>query len=110
VRLFAQDLARSPGGFSTLLEALEDTLEPPASVIVGGDPDVASRWARELARTYRPSVRVFAVGREALPAELAKGTPPAQGALAWLCRGTHCLPPLSSVAAVEAELARAQPA
>ena len=105
VRLFASQLAQSPGGFSTLIEALEDSIEPPASVLINGDPDVAAQWQRALARRYRPWLRVFAVGQEPLPPELAKGAPPARGALAWVCRGTHCLPPVAQIDAVESALA-----
>ncbi len=105
VRLFASQIAQSPGGFSTLIEALEDSIEPPASVMITGDPDVAAQWQRALARRYRPWLRVFAVGEEPLPPELTKGAPPARGALAWVCRGTHCLPPVAQIDAVESALA-----
>jgi uncharacterized protein YyaL (SSP411 family) len=106
VRLFAPSLADSPGGYSTLLEALEDTLAPPTSVLIDGDAATADAWRRALVRMYRPGVRIFAVGGVELPRGIAKGAPPAQGALAWICRGTQCLAPLAALADVEAALAQ----
>ena len=96
VRLFAPSLAQSPGGYSTLLEALEDLTSPPTSVVIAGDAGVTAAWSRELDKRYRASTRVFAPGRDDVPAELARGALPANGALAWICRGTHCLPPVAT--------------
>ncbi len=96
VRAFAGSLRQSPGGHSTLLAAIDDIESPPATVIVAGDSDVCAEWQRGLERQYRPRVRVFNVGTLALPYELAKGEAPQTGARAWVCRGTQCLPPVSS--------------
>jgi len=41
----------------------------------------------------------------AVPGVLVKGTPPADGAVAWICRGTTCLPPIADLAEVERALA-----
>jgi uncharacterized protein YyaL (SSP411 family) len=105
-RAFAGDIAHSPGGFSTLLGAIEDIESPPTAVLLAGDAAACARWARELERTSRPSVRVFDVaGVDALPPELAKGPPPPPGAaVAWCCHGTHCLPPIASLEALAAEV------
>jgi uncharacterized protein YyaL (SSP411 family) len=105
LRLFAPALAQSPGGFASLLAALADLREPPASVLLDGDGAVCAAWQRALERRLRPTVRVFNVAGAALPAELRKGTAPARGARAWVCRGTRCLPAIDELAALEAELA-----
>ncbi len=104
VRLFAPAIAQSPSGYSTLIEALEDALLPPTSVLIAGDPAACADWQRELGRSLRPAVRVFAIGDTPLPAELAKGDAPSQGARAWVCVGTQCLAPVDSLAALEAAL------
>jgi hypothetical protein len=104
VRLFAPALAQSPGGYASLLAALGAVQEPPASVLLAGDREVSSAWQRSLERQLRPTVRVFNVAGVALPAELAKGTAPADGAVAWVCRGTRCLPPIDDLAELEAEI------
>ena len=106
VRLFAPMLADSPGGCSTLLAALADLESPPTAVIIDGDGEQARSWQRALESSYRPSVRVFNVaGVAPLPQVLAKGAPPAKGAIAWVCRGTQCLPPIATLAELEREIA-----
>jgi len=105
VRLFAPELAQSPGGHSTLLSALEDLEVPPAFVVLAGDPVETEQWKNALERTYRAGVRIFDLGHvDRPPPPLVKGRRPAKGAVAWVCRGTTCLPPIASVADVERAL------
>ena len=105
VRLFAPTLAESPGGCSTLLNALAALEAPPTAVLIDGAADEARKWQRELEKAYRPSVRVFNVaGVSPLPPALAKGARPASGVVAWVCQGTRCLPPITTLAKVGQEL------
>ena len=106
VRLYAAALARSPAGYASMLAALADLQEPPAVVLLAGDVETCCAWQRALERTLRPSVRVFNVSGIALSPELAKGPAPATGGVAWVCRGTQCLPPLGSLHELEQELLR----
>jgi len=101
VRAFAAALRESPRGCATLLMALEDTLSPPASVLLAGDAAACADWQRGLERRLRPAVRIYNVAGADLPAALVKGSTPAGGAVAWVCRGTHCLPPVHAVDEVE---------
>jgi uncharacterized protein YyaL (SSP411 family) len=106
VRVFAPALAQSPGGHSTLLSALEDLEVPPAFVVLAGDAEETSKWHAALERSYRPNVRVVDLGAvDRPPPSLVKGRKPARGAIAWVCRGTTCLPPIAALADVEAALA-----
>jgi hypothetical protein len=104
VKLFASGIAAAPAGYATLLMALEDALAPPASVLLRGDPAICREWQRALEAKARSGVQVFNLGDSALPPELSKGPPVASGAAAWVCRGTQCLPPLSTLADVERAL------
>ncbi len=98
VRLFAGALGASPGGFSTLLCGLEDSLAPPSSVLLAGDPALCSAWQRALEADYRPTTRVFNLaGHGEIPGALVKGPAPADGATAWVCQGTQCLPPIHAL-------------
>jgi uncharacterized protein YyaL (SSP411 family) len=74
-------------------------------VLLTGDVATCSSWQRSLESTLRPTVRVFNVAGAALPAELAKGAPPRDGAAAWVCRGTQCLPPVTTLQEIEREIA-----
>ena len=101
VRLFAPALAESPGGYSTLLEALAMLERPPTIVVLQGDGPTCAQWQRELEASYRPDTLVLdlaSVGDP--PPALVKGAAPAAGAAAWICRGTACLPPLTTLAEV----------
>jgi uncharacterized protein YyaL (SSP411 family) len=104
VRLHAGALARAPSGYATLLAALEDTLAPPASVLLIGDAAECADWQRALEARFRPATQVFALaGSRGLPPALARGNAGARTA-AWVCRGTHCLPPLHTQDALERAL------
>jgi hypothetical protein len=78
--------------------------DPPASVLLAGDARQCAGWQQDLERTCRPATRIFNVAGIELPPELAKGRAPAQGAAGWVCRGTHCLPPVSSFSELAALL------
>jgi uncharacterized protein YyaL (SSP411 family) len=105
VRAFAAMLAESPRSAATLVAALEDTLSPPSSVVLAGDAPMCRDWQRSLERSLRPGVRIFDLSGRDVPAALAKGPPPASGAMGWVCKGTQCLPPVRSLAEIEALLA-----
>ena len=101
VRLFGPALAESPGGYCSLLEALAALEAPPTLVLLQGDAETCTQWQRSLENVYRPSVNVFNLaGVPALPPALVKGATPAEGAVAWICRGMVCLPPITSLEAV----------
>jgi len=105
VRLYAGALAQAPGGYSTLLAALEDTLAPPVSVVLTGDPAECADWQRALEARYRPTTSLYNVAAvEGLPPALVKGATTARSA-AWVCRGTQCLPPVHALEAIERALA-----
>jgi uncharacterized protein YyaL (SSP411 family) len=107
VRLFAPMLDASPSGCSTLLTALAELESPPVAVLIDGDVEEALAWQRSLEARYLPSVRIFNIAGVAdLPPALAKGARPANGAVAWVCRGTQCLPAITTLAELERELAQ----
>ena len=69
---------------------------------LGGAYIAGFKWALE--RDYRPRVRVFSLGPQAVPPALVKGPVPPAGAAAWICRGTHCLPPVATLEEIVAAL------
>ncbi len=106
VALFSSALTESPAGYSSLLVALAALETPPSILLLAGDPVTCEGWKRALESVYRPDVIVIDLGGQTdLPVALVKGEIARTGACAWLCRGRACLPPVDSLAMIEAELA-----
>ena len=106
LRVFADGLAQSPASQSTLLIALDRLLVPPSTLIIAGDGDAGRAWQRQIERDYRPELSVIALEGANVPDALRKGPVPSEDAAAWLCQGTQCLPPATSLEAIEASLAQ----
>ena len=109
MRRFAPSIEREPGGYSTLLRAADELEHPPAIVVLAHGPDPASRetagrWARELARTDDARALVFVPDPADAPGALVKGSSPASGVRAWVCRAMTCAPPVETLDAVRALL------
>ena len=100
-------MVRYPQGHATLLQALEEFLQPPGIVILRGAPALLADWQRQLASVYAPRRMVVAIADDVrdLPAALAAKAPVAGGA-AYVCRGSVCSAPLNTLAELIGELAR----
>jgi uncharacterized protein YyaL (SSP411 family) len=87
-----------PPAHGSLLDALEELLTPVESVIVRGLTPEIARWHADLARLYAPRRMVFAIPADApdLPPALAS-KPAAAGVVAYVCEGTTCAAPESSL-------------
>jgi uncharacterized protein YyaL (SSP411 family) len=98
-----------PSGHATLLQALEEMLQAPVIVILRGPGEVIEPWRRELATVYAPGRLVLAVPSEGsdagLPAAFAS-KPALAGGAAYVCRGSQCSAPVTSLAELIAELGR----
>jgi uncharacterized protein YyaL (SSP411 family) len=98
LQLFYPVLAQHPNGCTSLLLALEETIEPPRVVVLRGPPEQMRQWRRTLDRAYLPTTVILALAPEAadLPPLLAK--PAVSGAVnAWVCQGVTCLPPVDTL-------------
>jgi uncharacterized protein YyaL (SSP411 family) len=98
--LFHSSMRQHPSGYAMLLIALQEQLEPPATVILRGDAPQLAPWLQTMAREYLPGTMVLAIpqGTRDLPPVLDK--PVSAAVNAWLCRGVTCLPPIDSVDAL----------
>ena len=93
--LYHPALVQHPGGFSSLLMALQEHLTPPQIIILRSAPGQSKAWRHELFRHYAPEKLILALQGELaeLPAALAK--PLSQDVSAWICQGTQCSPPIN---------------
>jgi uncharacterized protein YyaL (SSP411 family) len=114
VRAFAREISDGPNGFASLLIALDGCTTPPTTILLRGDAATCADWQRAVERGYRPAVQTLDLSAQAsLPGTLSKPHQAGAGAglssaTAWVCRGTTCLPPIHSLAALEAAIAGAQ--
>ena len=80
----------------SLLEALDMHLDPPQIVILRGDEDALAAWLEPAIGAYLPRCYLFAIPQDdALPPGLADKAL-SDSVQAYVCEGTHCLPPISS--------------
>jgi uncharacterized protein YyaL (SSP411 family) len=91
LQLFWPQISRSPGGFGSLLRALEEALAPPEIIILKGPANEMVNWCRTLGADPRRLVLALPQGIAGLPATLAK--PESDHVNAWVCRGVTCLAP-----------------
>jgi uncharacterized protein YyaL (SSP411 family) len=98
LQLFYPALAQHPNGYTSLLMALEEAIEPPRVVVLRGPAAQLREWQDDLDQRYLPTTLILALTGEpaGLPPVLAK--PVAPGAVnAWVCQGVTCLPPVDKL-------------
>ena len=90
-----------PDVHAAMLLALEDMLAPPTMVVLRGDAETLADWREELVNQYDPRRLVFVIPTDAqgLTGLLARCLPRG-AACAYVCRGTTCSLPVTSVASL----------
>jgi uncharacterized protein YyaL (SSP411 family) len=101
-------LEKYPQAHTTLLTALEETLNPPETVILRGDAATLKTWRHDLAKLYAPRRMVLAVPADAtnVPPALAD-KPVRETTAAYVCQGSVCSAPLESFSALATHLRQA---
>jgi uncharacterized protein YyaL (SSP411 family) len=97
LRLFGPALTQHPAGYTTLLMALDEFLQPPTIVVLRGPDAATGPWREALLGKLRPDTLVLSIapGIPGLPDSLDK--PVGEPVNAWVCQGVKCLPPLRNV-------------
>jgi uncharacterized protein len=101
VRAAWHGLTQRPQAHVAMLAALEELIHPPQIIILRGDPQQIEEWRVQLARLYAPRRLVLAVPADAtdLPPALAQKAPRGE-AVAYVCTGSVCGEPVSTLAAL----------
>ncbi len=101
IAAFYPALRDYPGGFASMLCALEEHLTPPTVVVLRGAMPLMEPWLQSLAPDYRPATLILAIDSVThdLPEALAKPAAP-ERVNAYVCRGVSCLEPVSRVEAL----------
>jgi uncharacterized protein YyaL (SSP411 family) len=105
-------LSGLPYAHATLLDALDEQLDPPEIVLLRGAPDELPVWHARATARYAPRRLALAIPSDAtgLPDGLAARRAPLAGCLAYICRGTHCEAPLGELDALDRALSGEEPA
>ena len=98
LRAGTEGLRQMPQAHATLALALQEFLQPPALVVLRGQPGAVADWHRQLQAASPPDAMIFPVSDgQAWPDALA--SKPAHGRIcAYLCIGTHCEAPYLELA------------
>jgi len=104
LKLFFPALQQVPSYHSSLCTALAEYLQPEAVLVLRGDSKDIAAWLDALRSRYLPEVMTIALNDDIadLPELLDK--PRGEKATAWLCHGTQCLPPITDVRELLAQL------
>jgi uncharacterized protein YyaL (SSP411 family) len=104
LRLFFPVMQKAASQFGSLCMALDELLQPPSVLVLCGAEKETAAWRAAVTAQYRPDLMTIVLtGAESgLPPPLSK--PRAASTTAWLCRGTQCLPPITSLDKLLAEL------
>ncbi|MBI4808163.1 MAG: thioredoxin domain-containing protein [Nitrosomonadales bacterium] len=105
LQLFFPIMRRAAGQFGSLCTALDEALRPPSVLVLCGAGNETAAWRAAVSAKYLPGLLTIVLkGDETgLPVPLNK--PRAATVTAWLCRGTQCLPPITRLDELLAELA-----
>jgi hypothetical protein len=99
-------LLKWPHAHTTMLAALEEYLHPPQAVVLRGAAGAIGRWRDDIDRLYAPRRLLLAIpdGAAGLPPALAAKVPAGRGrdgaagrAVAYLCEGAQCSPPIDTL-------------
>ena len=88
-----------------MLRGLDAYLSPPEIIIIRGEPSFLKEWWRFVHAGYNPKRVCLSIptNEKNLPGLLVDRKP--QGSIvAYICRGTECRPPITSLETLEKEL------
>ena len=97
LKLFFPALQQAASYHSSLCTALAEYLRPSAVLVLRGTINDTSAWQNALRSRYLPGVMTIALADDVadLPEVLDK--PHGKTTTAWLCHGTQCLSPITSL-------------
>ena len=92
-------IEKYPNAHTTLLNALDELVAPPETIILRGEKSRITPWAQELHKLYAPRRMVLAVPDDAEPLPPALAEKASRGpAVAYICQGSTCSAPIDSLA------------
>lgn len=95
----SQQIMNSPMSHGALLNALEETIEPPATIILRGAIDDIRQWQQLCQKEFNPTTAVYAIpgNATALPDAISSKFSDNDKTIAYVCTGTSCQPPITDL-------------
>jgi hypothetical protein len=89
-------LKESPHGHLNLLNALEEYLDPPESIIIVGEKNKISEWTKSTNKIFSPKRMIFSIpnNEKDLPESLAIKRSNKGKTMAYICKGHICTEPI----------------
>ncbi len=105
IRAAGSALDEFPHAHASLVTALDEILDPAEIIVLRGEQEEISRWALAIGAIYTPKRLIYAIPNSVtnLPGALSARAP-GDRSIAYICRGTSCSQPLTSLAAIAAAL------
>ena len=98
-------LQEHPQAHGALLQALRGVMSPPEIIVMRGDPGALADWQRYVSAGYNPGRTSYLIPNEIedLP-RLLKTRVPRGEAVAYVCQGTECRAPITTLEELAAVL------
>ncbi len=92
------DINQYPHAHCSLLQALQEYLDPPEIIIIRGPAETLTVWLNTLQKKYSPHRQVFAIANDetGLPDAL-RDKKPLEKTCAYVCQGMTCLAPVTDI-------------
>ena len=89
-------LKESPHGHLNLLNAMEEYLDPPESIIIVGEKNRISEWTKSTNKIFSPKRMIFSIpnNEKSLPESLAIKRSNEGKPTAYICKGHSCSEPI----------------
>jgi len=96
VKVVKSNLDHSPSACGSLLLGLKELLIPPELIMIRGAEVLREQWQRSAVKGYAPHRLSCAIPTSGSD-ELGAGNAGEKSPGAVICRGTHCLPPVTEL-------------
>ncbi len=93
-------IEETPWACCTLLDALDEFLDPGRQIVIRGDREAARPWLEVVHRAYRPktlSILIPPDSGDPHPALAVKNARADGQPVAWVCEGSNCLPAITDL-------------
>ena len=103
----SQQILNSPMAHASLLNAVEEMVTPPSTIILRGNADEINLWRQTCQQEYHPTTAIFAIPNNEtnLPDAISSKFGSENTTVAYVCTGTSCQPPLNDLEELKKNLA-----